>query len=304
MGLMNNGRVNIVITNQALRYSYHKNPSVVSMITHGEVELPEGTIVDGMVQNKTVFEEVVHKLVKENKWKRKKLYFSVPDDTVVIRQIQIPVSLTNAEAIGYIRTQIGSSIYLPFSNPSLAVDFIDASETTRNVLLYAYPKEKISAYEEVFEKSGLRPIVADLTALSVFRFYYQHKHEENDHVLLIHWNRDGLILTAFQHDKAVFTRHMKINGREPQGNIAEESAEQTINEYMIEVNRIIDFYQYSITKGQSSIELILLSGDYPSLPSVRKNLTENISIPVFQFPLEKLSIKYLDVLGLALKNEG
>lgn len=301
MGFMNSGRVNIVITNRVLRYSCHRNTSIDSMLTHGEVVLPEGLIKDGVITNKAVFEEIVHKLVRENKWKGKKLCFSVPDDTVVIRQLQIPSTLTEEEASGYIKTQIGNSFYLPFSDPAIAIDFLDADERNRNVLLYAYPKEKISSFEEAFEEKGLKPVVADLTALSVYRYYYQQKQEDKENVLLIHWNHEALILTAFQQHKAIFTRYMKTT--DVQAELTKETAIQIIQEYSVEINRIIDFYQYSITKGKSSIDLLLLSGDFPYLSKVEQTILENSSIPIHQFSEEKVSVKYVDVLGLALKKE-
>lgn len=302
MGFLNNGRVNIVITNRVLRYSYNKNTSVDSPITYGEAELPAETIKDGTIVNRAVLLEILNRLIQENKWKRKKLYFSVPDDTVVIRQLQIPVSLTKEEAVSYIKTQIGTSFYLPFGNPAIAVEYLDVVETNRNILLFAYPKEKLTAFETVFEEAGLKPIAADLTSLSLYRYYYQTKAGEKDHVLLIHWNQDALVLTVFQNHKAIFTRYMNIETAEE--NISEESAKQMINEYIIEINRIIDFYQYSITKGASQINQLLLSGDFPFLSTAKSSLSEAVTLPIHDFKNEELPLKYMDVLGLALKADA
>ncbi|WP_042146371.1 type IV pilus biogenesis protein PilM [Paucisalibacillus sp. EB02] len=303
MALLNNGRINMAITNRFLRYSYHKSPSIDSLVTHGEIELPEGVMEDGIIANVPVFEEVINKLVKENKWRGKKLFFCMPDDTVVIRKLQIPVSLTKEESIGYIKTQIGNSFYLPFTNPAIAVENLDADEKERNVLLYAYPNDKILAFKNAFEDKGLKPVVADLTSLSVYRYYYQQKQVDKENILLIHWNQDALFLTAFKEHKAVFTRHMKLSYSDEKVEDTKENINRLINEHLIEINRIIDFYQYSITKGQSSINLLLLSGDFPYLTDVRKMLSDNVQIPLHQFSEEKLPVKYLDIVGLAIKNE-
>ncbi|MFD1038120.1 type IV pilus biogenesis protein PilM [Virgibacillus byunsanensis] len=300
MGYLNNGRVNIVITNRLLRFTYHKNPSAEGLVTHGEVELPEGTIKDGTIVNKSALLEVIHQLVRKHKWKRKKLIFAVPDDTVVIRQLQIPISLTKEESISYVNTQIGNSFYLPFANPALDIEFLGEDEQNRNILLFAYPKEKIIAYETVFEEAGLKPIAADLTTLSVYRYYYLQQMEEKAHVLLIHWNQDALILTAFQHHKAVFTRYMTIEAN-TEGN--EEIAKEIINEFVIEINRIIDFYHFSITKGEASINRLLLTGDFSFLNSVKETLSESVTIPIQSFEKEELQSAYIDVLGLALKRD-
>ncbi|MFC4022543.1 type IV pilus biogenesis protein PilM [Oceanobacillus longus] len=301
MGIMNNGRVNMVITNQVLRYSYHKHNNVVGMVIHGEVELPDGTIKDGMIQNKGIFVEVVNELVHKHKWKRKKLFFAMPDDTIVIRQLQVPATLTKEETVGYVKTQIGNSFYLPFSNPAIAIEFLESDEKNRDILLFAYPKDKISTFEEAFDKAGLKPMAADLTSLSVYRYYYLTNQEKKNHVLLIHWNKDALILTAFRNHKAIFSRYMKMSITK---DAEEESAQQLIREYIIEINRIIDFYQYSITKGESEINQLLLSGDFPFLESVKSSLSKLVTIPIHRFEEEELTAKYIDVLGLALKKDS
>ncbi|WP_337019316.1 type IV pilus biogenesis protein PilM [Oceanobacillus massiliensis] len=301
MGLMKSGRVNIVITNHVLRYSYHKNNTVAGMTVHGEVELPEGTIKDGNIENDGVFVEIVNQLVHVHKWKRKRLFFAMPDDTVVIRQLQIPAALAMEETVGYIKTQIGNSLYLPFPDPVIAIESIDADDKYRDILLFAYPEDKIKGFKAAFETAGLRPMAADLTSLSIYRYYYQTKPKERNHVLLIHWNKDAIVLTAFRNHKAIFTRYMKITVDKETD---EEQVQQLINQYMIEINRIIDFYHYSITKGEGKVEQLLLTGDSPFLGMVKSSLSSLIPLPIDGLEQEELPAKYMDVLGLALKNDS
>ncbi len=305
MGIFNKGRVNIVITNRVLRYSYHKSTSIKSLVKHGEVELPEGTIKDGTITSKQSLQKVVNRLVKKNKWKRKKLYFCMQDDTVVIRQLQIPATLTKDEAIGYVKTQIGNSLYLPFGNPSLAIEFLETDGENRDILLFAYPKDKIESFKDIFDEADLKPVAADLTSLSVYRFYY-YLFQESDinHVLQIHWNHDALVLTAFQNHKAIFTRYMKLPTNQDQSGLDETLGKQIIDDYIIEINRFIDFYQYSLTKGTARISLLLLAGDFPFLDDVKKALSDAVTIKLYKFPDGKLQVKYADVLGLALKQDS
>lgn len=298
MGFMSNGRVNIVITNRKLRYTYHKSNKMEGLQKHGELELPPSVLEEGKIMDKALFSELIRQLVHEHKWKRKKLLFAVPDDTVVIRQLEVPAALSREEAKGYIETQLGNSIYLPFSNPAIAIDFLEKQDDKQHVLLFAYPKEKITDYVDVFEQQGLRPVVADLTSLSVYRYYMATRQETTQHhILLVHWNEDALVLTAFKENKPVFTRNMKVEQATEEVDI-----ERTIDEYLIEINRIIDFYQYSITKGDAQIELLLLSGDYPGLPILKQRFTES-TLVVEDFTNGELPSKYTDVLGLAMKNE-
>jgi type IV pilus assembly protein PilM len=301
MGVMNKDRVNIVITNHVLRYSYHKNASFDRVIDQGEIPLPHETIKDGNIVDKTTLRNILIDFVQQKKWKRKNICFCLPDDSVVIRQLQIPAGLTKSEALGYVQTQLGHSFYLPFANPALEIEFLDINNHERSILLYAYPKDKIDAFAELFRESGLRPIVADLTSLSVYRYFYKQSELNKDHILHVHWNWDALVLTAFHHHKAVFTRYIKVEMMEHRNDLSDETIEQTINEYSVEINRIIDFYKYSISKGQADINLILLTGDFPYLQQVKNTLSQSLSTEIHPFTDEVDDLKYIDVLGLALK---
>jgi type IV pilus assembly protein PilM len=303
VGLFNKGRVNMVITNCVLRYSYHRHATLDSLIDQGEIELPPGTIKDGAIVNKDVLVQSISNLVRNKRWKRKKMFFCLPDDSVVIRQIQIPAALTKEEAASYLQNQLGHSFYLPFANPVFSVEFLEEENQQRNILLYAYPKDKITAFKEVFRDAGMNPVVADLTSLSVYRYYYNKYRKEKEHVLHVQWNSDALILTAFQNHKAIFTRYVKLSINEHQTELTRTEIEGAINEYSIEINRIIDFYQYSISKGQANINLVLLSGDFPYLSEVHQALKEAISVDIFAFSVSENELKYMDVLGLSLKQK-
>ncbi|WP_430784806.1 type IV pilus biogenesis protein PilM [Virgibacillus flavescens] len=305
MAFGSNGRVNIVFTNHVLRYSYHKAPTLDSLVNHGEVDLPEGTIVNGIVKDRQGLVEIINELVQTNKWKRKKIYFCVPDDTVVIRQLDVPASLSKKEIIGYLKTQIGNSFHLPFSNPAIDIEIVGEDKGKQNILLFAYPKDKINDFKNLFSEAGLVPIVADLTSLSVYRYYYMQVANSADDVLLIQWNTDSLVTTAFNKQKAVFTRYRNLDrGIE----IQEENIKQFIEEQIVEVNRIIDFYQYNVTNGSSSMKQILISGDFPHLKRVKNELELQLSIPVMLVDEANKSIdtssKYTDVFGLAMKQEA
>lgn len=294
----------MIITNHVLRYSFHKHATLEGLVEKGEVELPPGTIKDGVIENKEQLMKVLAKLIKKKSWKKKKLFFCLPDDAVVIRQLTIPVSLTAEEAISYFYNQLGISFHLPFANPAIAVEFLEEKgELEREILLYAYPKDKIAAFENVFREVGLKPVVADLTSLSVYRYYYKRYRQENDHVLHIHWNWNALIVTVFHNHKAIFTRYVKLNLNGYQSDLSKKEIEETINQNSIEISRLIDFYQYSISKGQANISLVLLSGDLPYLNEVKTKLKENLTPDIFTFSGSEEELKYLDVLGLGLKQD-
>lgn len=303
MGLIKNDRVSIVITDRFLRYSYNKNPAE-PIGELGEVELPEGVIVKGDVKDEIAFQQVIEKLIQTKRWKRKKVFFSVPDITVVIRELQTPTALTREEALAYVKTQFGRTFHLPFPNPVFAVDFLNDDQESQNLILYAYPKDRLNAFEKVFKEVGLKPVVADLTTLSVYRYFYLNENVNNNDVLLVHWNSEGLTITAFHNHKAIFVRHMSMNENLEEMLASSESMiEGMVRNFVVEIVRIIDFYQYSIMKGASSVDFILLTGDFPYLPLVEKEISDASSVQIhFQSHItETVDVKYVDVIGLAMK---
>ncbi|MFC3040111.1 type IV pilus biogenesis protein PilM [Virgibacillus xinjiangensis] len=307
MGWMNKERVNIVLSHHTLRYAYQKNPTDEGLVSYGELELPDGVMEDGQILDEDAFQDLLDGLVRENRWKRKKLFFAVPDDTVVMREIQIPSSLTEEEAYGYVKTQVGHGIYLPFPDPSIALQFLEVQEEQeeRDVLLFAYPKEKIAAFEKVFQKAGFKPAAADLTSLSVYRYFYHHRNSmqsEKEHVLLVNWNRDALVLTAFRHHQAIFSRNMKMDSDIQDVNGEQEMAQ--LEEHLLEINRILDFYHFSISKGEAAIQQLLLTGDFPLLAEVEKRLSDTTALPIENFAQEEMPARYISVLGLSLKKDA
>lgn len=309
MSFLNKGRINLVLTNQHIRYI--QGSSIDHLHDYGEIELPKGTIIDGMIVNKMVLKDILTHLVKEKKWRRSRLFFTVPDDTVAIRELQVPVSLTKEEALSYVTIQLGKSFYLPFPDPVIAIDLLEAEGDKQSLLLYAYPKKQITDFQDVFEEVGLKPVVADLTALSVYRYYYQSSQTKQNHVLLLHWNSDSLVITAFKQHRAVFSRYLKMSerlgGQFNDEDMNEHQAIDIINDLLIEINRILDFYQFSITQGESAIAQLLLSGDFIFMELLHKRLNDEINIPIYDYksghiPVE-LPNKFIDVLGLTLKQE-
>lgn len=303
MGLIKKDRVNIVITDLYVRYSYNKNPSE-QVGGLGEVKLPTGVIVRGEINDEAAFRKVIEELVHSKRWKRKKLFFSVPDIMVVIRELHTPTALTREEALAYVKTQFGRTFHLPFQNPVFVIDFQNEDHESQDLMVYAYPKDKLNAFIDVFKEVGLKPLVADLTTLSVYRYFYLHEQVDNQDVLLVHWNNEGLTITAFHNHKAIFVRYMPMNENAEDILGSDELMIQgMIRNFVVEIVRIIDFYQYSIQKGSSSVDLIVLTGDFPYLSLVEKEIADATSIKIqFQSKIANSEdIKFADVIGLAMK---
>lgn len=323
-------RVNMVVTKQSIRYAFRKSGMREADMVCDEIMLPQGTMKNGAIADFDLFKETVAQLVKEKGWRRKKLAFCLVDDTVYIQEVTIPGDVDAEEALAYIETQTGYGIELPFENPSVEIDVLHATRKATRVRVYAYPKERIEAFRDAFRGAGLVPVMADLTSLSVYRYYEESVPSPLKHVLLVHWNRDALYITAFDRNKAVFTRHLRL---EFENVVRFDNAAPAVASYVDDVIRTLDFYHDSLIKGRARIEGLIVSGDFPYLYEVKRMLFEALDLPVYDFtnkrgrtvkskqkttrstrgaavPLAPESnkdmqfrVKYMDLLGLSRKPE-
>lgn len=278
MGTSN--RVNMVITKQSIRYAYRKANMKDDDMVCDEVMLPKGTMKQGAINELSLFQQTVTSLVKKHRWKRKKLAFCLVDDTVYMHEATIPGSVTAEEALAYIETQAGYGIDLPFDDPAISVDLLHSTQKQTRVRIYAYPKPRIDAFREAFQAAGLVPIIADMTSLSVYRYYEQSVTKPWKHTLLVHWNRDGLYVTAFDRNKAAFNRHILL---EVPDTIRFDNAVEAISDTIAEIGRTVEYYHESVIKGRARIEGLIVSGDFPYLYEVKRLLNESLDVPVYDF---------------------
>ncbi len=305
---------------RVLRYIVTSQPTIEGIIDYGEVIIEPGLLEDGKLVDGEAFQIVLEKLVKNKKWKNAPLSFCVPDSFVTIREQLVPKGLTKEETKSYINMELEESIRLPFSNP--VIDFVIVSEEKdqSKILIFAYPKQKINEFLQIFEKVGLKPKVADLGSLSLYRLYYQFDlPNEKEDLLLVQWGKDATVLTAFSDNKPIFTRYIKSalsrstwswsdHEAELVWTGAEEDIEQAIADQLTTIERFMDFYQYSVMDGNDQITKILLSGDFPYMERIELLMKERFDIKIESMSRleEKLKhpAKYADVMGLAIKSKN
>ncbi|MCT2537948.1 pilus assembly protein PilM [Aquibacillus koreensis] len=312
-------QVNLIIKDRVIRYMVSKSESVEGVMDYGEFYLDTDIIDDGKVANPERFALILEKLVRKKRWKGKQLAFCVPDAFVTIREQLVPKEFTKEEMKSYINMELEESIRLPFSDPVMDFVVIGEENNQSKILLFAYPKERMKEFIDTFIQVGLKPVIADLSSLSVYRLYFQlDLASTEEHLLSVQWGKDAIVLTAFNKNKPVFTRYIKStlnkNGwkwraedNDLYWNGEVEELDQVKEEQLVTIERFMDFYQYSVMDGTNQITKIVLSGDFPELDNIKQEMEErfNLKVETMEQALKdkmKLPSRYLDVLGLAIKN--
>ncbi|MFD1018913.1 type IV pilus biogenesis protein PilM [Thalassobacillus hwangdonensis] len=314
------GKVNLIIKNHVVRYVESQSNSLDGIIDFGEKPLSESVFKDGEITDNVVFSQVIEDLVDENDWKNKPMNFCVPDASVVIRPYQVPANLKESEIKGYIFMQLGDTLHLPFEFPSFDFHIIDQNEETYQLLLFASPENQVESLSTIFSNHKLKPKSADISSLAVYRLYDRlGRSNPEDHLLSIQWNVDSCILTVFHGLKPIFVRNMKSplpigEWKYKQGGFHWKGDQAEYDEYyydqLSEIERIMNFYRFSVMNGESGVNRILLTGDSPDLNRVRLDLDERFQLPVDQMEHElqtkdgrTIPDSFIEAVGLSIKKQ-
>ena len=324
--LQSNRRIaNLIIKDHVIRYIEVRNRPPLSVVKYGERLLPEGIIRDGKVISEEMLEMILQECIRAWKIHKRRLRFIVPDPAITIRRLIVPAHLKGEEIRGYLYMELGETIPLPFEEP--VFDFVtlkQISEEEQEILLFAAPEQAVLQYTRLFEKLKLRPIAADISPLSAYRFLCAFGDiNPKEHLLLIQCDLTSVNATVFHGHYPLFTRQLNVEmntRRWEQIEIGktkkfyyrwtgtEEELELQFEDIIKEIDRVMNFYRFSFQKGEQEINRIFLMGDHPFFQSIHKRMENRFNISVEHIDDEvaislgdHLDRSYYLPLGLALK---
>lgn len=316
---------NIVFKDHVIRYTELKqnNPPVIQAC--GEYFLPEGIIKDGKIIDFDALQDILEQCIDEWRIPKRLVRFLVPDPFIVIRKIMIPKDVKDDEIEGYLYLELGSTIHLPFENPVFDTVIIGETKDKRELLLFAAPEEIISDYSSLLQECKLEPVAADISPLSLYRLYHLGDHTlGNEHAMLVQFELQTVNASIFVDDKPIFMRHIPMSDGEDHWEKAslrnseganlvyigdKEQYIQLLEDTFTEIERVLNFYKYSLNQDQESVTKILLSGDHPFLEEIILLMKVRFNIPVQSLRKgfihtakgEELHNSYYLSAGLALK---
>jgi type IV pilus assembly protein PilM len=164
-----------------------------------------------------------------------------------------------------------------------------------DVMLVAAPKELITEYEEVLTAASLQPLSMEFKALSLFRVM-EHSNmadtrstvliiDINDHLsdLSIFYNRQLKITRSIPLD---FTLGTEISMAEEEQGLLHSYVDQdsdfinVCNDLGFEMERLINFYRYTLNNREHEITQILVAGDILRLQELSIILAERLHLDI------------------------
>lgn len=305
------------LLNQSMRYMAVQ-PKTQSIVDCDEVFFENNILEDGEIVNPSLLETRLNALVQEKKWKKANTQILVLNDFVTVREVEVPIQLEANEIKEYLDLHMNQSIRMPFEKPSYDYTVYDQNEEFHKLTLTAYPSEKVAEYQDILQKAGLKPDVADIAALSLYRVAKKQAlipEEADTHIMILQWNPADVSITVFNQDRPTFNRHSQndtlFNSFEhtPNGEWiwteTEMELEMSIEEQLNSLERFLDFYQYSVLNGEGSISEIILTGYYPDLENLKSRIAERFLIDTQLLKLpDGITQPYGALYGLTLREKN
>lgn len=315
--------VNLVINDHSIRYLELKQAKPPIPSKWGERLLPIGLITNGKINDYETLLNILEECVTDWNLRKRQVRFLIPESFVIIRKVSIPVDIKDDEIKGYLYLELGSSIHIPFDEPVFDAVVLSTEKDKKEVLIFAAQEENVLEYTELLSEAKLKPSVAEVSPLSVYRLYhYLNPEKTNENLLIVQFGLNDVNICIFEGRIPFFMHHLKIEFDEDNWDKKLNGAgnydlrftgdfsnlNNQFEDTYKEINRLMDFYRYSLHQGEKRVSRILLDGDHPMLSQIKKDLEglfevplETISLPQHIQTEQKLPYTFYLALGLALK---
>ncbi|MEK5216303.1 type IV pilus biogenesis protein PilM [Psychrobacillus sp. FSL H8-0487] len=300
----------IVMTNQDV------NQTVVY-----EQPLSAGIIEGDSIRDEMALYDTFKNLVDVWGIKRHDVRFFVPDSSVMMKTFEHPSDVVGNKLKAYVEMELGQTIHLPFTNP--LIDVYDAKLNDGEATLFAAPSEEVNKLAGLLDDVSLTPTVADVRSLSTIRLLEKlnlFTHQKS--YLITDWSIAGLSISIYTPGKLEFLRCQTIETpiKQWESRIVDEQEvafvyEGDIEEYRMllidqiaEIDRILNFYRFSLYKGEKAVDEIIILGDSPEIDYIVNEVRSTYDTPIqfiddgiVQRTYPNLNAKYIALIGLVLK---
>ena len=155
---------------RATQVSLGRSPSLLSF---GQVALPQGVVVDGEIRDQAAVSEVISQVIKRAKIRGKRVVVGIANQRVVVRQVDLPY-LEEKDFRASLRFQVADQIPMPVDAAELDYQMLgdfttENGERMMRVLLIAAATDMVQAFVGAVADAGLEPVGVDLTPFAVAR---------------------------------------------------------------------------------------------------------------------------------------
>ncbi len=229
--------------------SYFAESNNLGTALFDAIDLPEGVLVNGYIKEPEILYQLLLDNFKEHKIKIRHVNILIHDQNLLIRNLTIAKSDLQKKSVGqYVLDQTDKKIYFPFETAAISHFIQKEDEENVKVLALITDENLLHDYYDVFEKLGAKEVTFDLPALSLYELYKENTTSTSNQIMLVTIYNKLLAIQIFVNNTPIFQMIEECDGssRDP----------QLILENYIE--RIANYYKYNITKGELSVEDVVI----------------------------------------------
>lgn len=305
LALFNRNRkyVNIEIKDHVIRYAELRQGDSPYVTRCGEYYLPQGIIKAGKIEDYETLKTIMEQCISEWKIAKKQVFFLIPDHSIVLRKVLIDREVQDDEIEGHLYLQLGTSIHLPFEEPVFDTLTLGEKDGKKEILLFAASDDIVRQYNQLFEECKLKPVVADLSALAIYRLYHAlDQSNPNEHAMILQFDLFNVNVSVFTDHKPNFIRHITLpaeqdlwehsmNGRVTQEWVFQKGEEyyfQILEDTYKEIERVLSFYKYNLYDGVQEVTKIVVAGDHPFLNKIKEDIELRFNMSVIMMNKEDI----------------
>ncbi|WP_088007242.1 type IV pilus biogenesis protein PilM [Indiicoccus explosivorum] len=294
----------VTIEEDAVRCVELESVEPLRLAFSDELPLPPGVMDGGRVVDPEALAAVLDEAAVHWKLSKKFVRFLAPDEFVVIRKVPYPRDVQTDELKGHFFIEIGSTLFLPFDDPAFDVVPYKTNAEEPEAIIIASKESVLKQYEDAFAKSKMKPLVADISPLALYRLaYLQHGFSADEHIMLIDVYSDSMTVSIFGEHFPLFMRHVDFSAE-----MVEDETEKLalVN---VESEKIANFYRYNMHNGDIGVTKVIVNGDIREWEGFKELMERRFSVPVSPLvvtpiPSDSASAvpaRFNRAIGLALK---
>ena len=286
-----------------------------------EHPLKPGIIEGDTIRDEMALFEELKSLVHAWGVKQHDVRFFVPDSSVMMKSFEHPADVVTAKLKAYVEMELGRTIHLPFANP--LIDIYDEKPDDGEATLFAAPSDEVSKLAGLLDDVSLNPTVADVRTLSTIRYLETLKtFADLKSYLITDWSIAGVSICIYTPGKIEFLRYQtidtmmnkwqsqQIDDGEVQFSYDGEIAEYRMQlvDQIAEIDRILNFYRFSLYKGEKSVDELIVLGDSPEIDHILSEIRSNYETPITYFGDQEvqslhsqLKSRHIPLIGLVYK---
>src|SRR5690625_1094032 len=283
--------VHIVIEDYVIRMIENNGRDLASIRVCVEKHIPKGIIDKGKLIDEPAFYDLIKSLVQENGLKGRNVRFFVPQSLIILREIEIPEDVQQDHIKQYINLEIGNTIHFPFKHPIFDIYTKEAKEN--KVTILAAPEDELLKYIQMFSDVSLKPTIVEIQPLGIYRYFLNSQYHEFEAniFMIIEYNLFSVNISVFRNHKVEFLRHQPLTLAENHWKYNEETSEYVftgdelnyqgeLDDLLSEIERLMNFYRFSLHQGEKEINHIIMVGDTPYLSKIVNLVNQRYSISV------------------------